>query len=189
MNLVLRAVHSKAKRKPCGSAGISEHLPYSHALLNVCRCHTIAKANNKLCNLLDVNHILVLFVRAFLSLDCAERIYRTGTLRLHGIHGNNLRATGNLKGMFLAHSLAIRGEIPEVRGGEACVRLLHACYGMSHGTKTERRPHTEFLIDTFLDLLDIVVYLLETVGIWSLTLDTWSGLSGSAAAERYEHRS
>ena len=128
MDLVLRAVHSKGKCKQ-GRPFLLRNVysPHSHALFNVRWCNTVAKTNYEFSNLFDVDDILILLICSLLALDRTKWVDRAGTLSFRRIHGYDFGAAHYPKGMFLTHSLAIGGEIPEVRRGETCVRLLHAC--------------------------------------------------------------
>ena len=99
MDLVLRAVHSKGKCKRSGlvpSRQRNVYSPYAHALFNVRGRNPVAKPYDKLCNLLDVDDVLVLFIRTLLTLHRTLRVDCTSTLSRHWVHGNDLRTPRDL---------------------------------------------------------------------------------------------
>lgn len=100
--------------------------PNAHALLDIRGRYPLAKADNKLRNLLDVNDVLVLLVSALLTLQRACRVNRLCLFRLHGVHGDNLRTPRNLEWVLLRHTLPIRSKIPKVWSCETGLRLLDA---------------------------------------------------------------
>jgi hypothetical protein len=68
--------------------------PYSHALLDICRAHSLSQVDDELGDLLDVDDVFAL-LRVLLILD-------------------DLGASCDLKRLLLGHPLSVGGDIPEM---------------------------------------------------------------------------
>lgn len=79
-------------------------LPNAHAFLDISRTDALAQVDDKLGDLLDVDHVFAL-LRILLVL-------------------NDLRTSCNLQRLFLLHTLSVGGDVPEVRRRETGVRFL-----------------------------------------------------------------
>ena len=91
--LISKIIRRKQKKERKQKKKEFKSLPNAHSLFNVCGSNFIAKTNNKLCNLFDVDEILGVF-----------------TFRV-----DYFGATSNLQGLFFLHHLLVMNQIPERR--------------------------------------------------------------------------
>ena len=85
------------------------YLPDSHTLLNICRRHPLTKPDDELSNLLDIDNVFRLLVRALLTTLTTLGVNSTRGLCELLVDGDNLGAACDLKRVFFAHSLAVSG--------------------------------------------------------------------------------
>jgi hypothetical protein len=94
------------------------NIPNAHAFLNICRCNSFTQSNNELGDLLNVDYILVLFVRALLALHRASRVDGGGGSSLDGVDADDLGAACDLERVLFIHALLVSRDVPEVGWGE-----------------------------------------------------------------------
>lgn len=104
--------------------------PHPHALLDISGSDSIAQSDNKLCDLLDIDDILILLVRIGLCARSARRCRRRriGSISVRRRETNDLGAARDLERMLGRLTLFVGGEIPQIGRGESRVRLLDPCH-------------------------------------------------------------
>lgn len=104
--------------------------PHPHALLDISGSDSIAQSDNKLCDLLDIDDILILLVRIGLCARSARRCRRRriGSICVRRRETNDLGAARDLERMLGRLTLFVGGEIPQIGRGESRVRLLDPCH-------------------------------------------------------------
>ena len=148
--------------------------PDTHTLLNIRGCDTLSKTHDKFGNLFDVDDILVLLVGAFLALSGASRVYGASSCRCIRVHRDDLGTARDLQGVLLSHTLPVNGKVPQVGRGKPSVGLLDPYMVEAQNQDMYRllseKAHTKLLVYALLHILDLLLNLLQSRGIWSLSL-------------------
>ena len=99
--------------------------PNAHTLLDICRSNAVAQTNDELCDLLNINHILRLFVCTTLALDGTSGIDCACSFSGFFIDWDDLCTPCDLEDGHFSHALLVNREVPEVWRGETSIRFLN----------------------------------------------------------------
>jgi hypothetical protein len=131
LDLVVRSIDSVREQwhwvsfhpSPSTTATRGTNAPNPHPLLDIRWRNTVSQPNDKLCDLLEVDDILVLFVGVGLL---ALREDGQGRCVWSSREADDLGAPSDLQRVLFAHALLVGGKIPQVRRSESSVRFLDA---------------------------------------------------------------
>jgi hypothetical protein len=88
------------------------YTPNSHTFLDIRGSDTVRQPNDKLGNLLDVDHVLVLLVSTFLALVSTKGIDCFSGCLFVWVDWDDLGATSDLKRSLFSYSLPVCRDIP-----------------------------------------------------------------------------